>query len=141
MKPLPALPTEGMGAHHGSSFLAGDRGAVTDTLLTRTAFARPTIYYKGVAVPPSLDGLELTVEVYKVGPYMSVHLICPRCGHMNNVAAPRKRVEYSEEKGLYVERFRCTWELNNQEKMAEHFGMNLCHFTCAIDGNRMYDAR
>jgi hypothetical protein len=84
-------------------------------------------------------------DVYKVDgePYRVV-LYCPRCEKVLTIPGDRKQIDWTppapghEAEGgvLSVERFRCTWELGDQQTL----GAELCRLTLAIDRNVARDA-
>lgn len=110
-----------------------DAGVSSDVNLTNSAFAKPTLRYKG-----KVGDFVLSCELYKIGDELSLHLICPRCHNALMIKSSEKQLDYDREKGLSVEPFTCTWELPEDRRV--QFGIGLCRWTAAIDENVVKDA-
>lgn len=126
--PLPRLPTEGMGSFHGNRYLGDEEGAISDTLLTRTAMARPKIMYKD---------LEMTVEVYGISGQLLINMLCPKCGQSLSIPQAKKHIVWDKDKGLFTDPCQCTWEVQMRAGERMEFGLNLCRFAFAFDGWRL----
>lgn len=85
----------------------------------------------------------IEAELYETDGQLMLHLVCPKCStpdapHGLHVKQSAKRIEYDRERNLlYVEPFGCTWETGADRKA---FGLNLCNWRVAIDGNIAKDA-
>lgn len=111
-----------------------DTGVTTDVSLTKSAFAKPQIRYSG-----RFGEFVLTCELYKMGNELSLHLICPRCRNALWIKSSKKQMHWDSDKGLSIEPFECTWELEGDSRRME-FGLGLCRWRAAIDKNIAKDA-
>lgn len=109
-----------------------DQGIANNISLTDSAFAKPQIRYKG-----RYGDYIMSCELYKMGNEISLNFICPKCHHSGWIKSSKKQMLWDPNKGLSVEPFECTWELD--ERRIE-FGIGLCRFKAAIDNNRAKDA-
>lgn len=101
------------------------RGGMWSSLnLTRTALAHPKVVYK--------DKL-LTFDLYESGGQLMVNLYCPKCEHSLRIEQKHKKIEWDEGTGLFIESFRCTWELDLRGDERIAFGLNLCGWTVAVE--------
>lgn len=71
----------------------------------RTAHAVVTLRYRDV---------EIECEVYRAGDLFSVHTVCPKCGNAQWIDGRNKKINYDEARGLFVETFTCSWELDER---------------------------
>lgn len=95
--------------------------------LTKSALAHPRVLWK--------DRL-LTVDLYRAGGTYMINLYCPKCLNSLRIEEAHKKIAWSEEDGLSVEEFTCTWELSDTEGRADEriiAGLNLCRWTVGID--------
>ena len=82
-----------------------------------------------------------TVDVYNIpGVECSVVMICPRCHHSIRVSSARKEVDWDPEKGLFVSRSECSWEIGDRNNERMDFGIGLCRFGFEIAGSMIKDA-
>lgn len=109
-----------------------DTGIAADTHLTKSAWKQPQIRYSG-----KYGDFVMTCEIYKIGNELSMHLICPKCRHALMIKNTQKQMDWDDDKGLTVEPFRCTWELDDRRI---EFGVGLCNWTAVIDCSRVRDA-
>lgn len=126
--------------------LAGDRGVPTDPrrgmsseMVNNETGATPQaqLSYRGRYAHPFPEK-RLTCEIYAAedGSLM-VSTICVRCGHGLSITSQRKKIEWEPERGLFIEPFECTWELDGERRIA---GLSLCRARVAYDGKTVRDA-
>jgi hypothetical protein len=125
-----------------SVHIAGDRGTghghAIDYDMTSGAHAKVRLTYTGRYAHPFAE-LVIVCEIYKAPDGMlSVHSICPKCHKGVMVKGDQKRIDYDPDRGLFVEPFGCTWELEGDRAM--QFGLGLCKFRCAYDGRVVKEA-
>lgn len=126
--------------------LAGDDPNVSSKLglfdLTRSGY-RVRVRYKDTAV---------WCELYRgADGVWTLHWKCPRCGrnpahdqHMSTIDGHNKKIEYDpnsqvEDGGrLFVEPFKCSWELDPSRRM--EFNLGMCNLGLRIENSVAYDA-
>ena len=109
-----------------------DHGIASDVSLSNSAWAKPQIRYSG-----RYGEFVLGCELYNLNGEMALHLICPKCRHSLWIKSSKKQMDFDKNKGLSVEPFMCTWEL--EERRIE-FGIGLCNWKAVINENRARDA-
>jgi hypothetical protein len=109
--------------YHGG--IDDPRGMASDCLFDKLAFAHPKIRWH--------DRLVIG-DLYKAADEATLVIICPKCLHQLTISSKNKSIHYDEETGLIsIERFGCTWELDDKEPTAQHFGMSLCGWSVVVD--------
>lgn len=131
-------PIKGNTSHDGALTLTPERQARTGLGLpedgywssmqaTKSAIAHPKILYK--------DRL-LTFDLYRFGGVYMVNIYCPKCLNSLRIEQTRKKVEWDADQGLFIEPFRCTWELSSTEgREGDRIiaGIGLCNWSVAIE--------
>ena len=109
--------------------------------LTGIAKAQVTLIYKSsrVAPPPGMDHYEIECEIYEVDGLMSVHTVCPKCRHATMISAQVAKMSYDKNRGLFVDKFKCPWEMGGEDDRTE-FGIGNCNLVLAYDGKIARDA-
>lgn len=104
--------------------------------LTKNAIGHPLIRWRD---------LVMEADVYHpMEGVLEVHIHCPKCStpddpHVLRITSERKSIEYDKKRNLlYVEPFECCWELPAERR--QEFGLGLCKWRVAIDGDRAVDA-
>lgn len=139
------LGTDGLPAP-GTALMSGN--------LAKTYVGQEVLAYTGRHLPPNLKQLEITCEIYAIGDgteeQLMIHSACPKCHHAITIKSTEKKVSW--ERGmrgkdgvarggkLFVEPFRCTWEMTHDPNDRSDFGVGLCRYRCAYDGRRVKDA-
>ena len=114
--------------------LAGDmnRGVSVTHDLRDTAIGRVTLVYRGrYAAPFAFRTIDC--EVYETDGLLSVHTLCPKCGHGLWIDGRNKQISFDTRTGkLDVEKFSCPWEMDESRRQ---FGFGLCRLELVYDGN------
>jgi hypothetical protein len=118
--------------------IAGDRqtGVTVSHNLSRMALGEVVMIYRGQYAVPH-DELELICEVYEQDGVLGVHAICPKCHHAIWINGKNKSIEYDRSRGLFIEPFQCTWEMDDWRR---EFGASLCGMRMAFDGKLAKEA-
>jgi hypothetical protein len=106
----------------------------------RGRFAVVQIHYKG-----RFGEYMLESDVYKSDTEgFTVHMYCPVCStkdapHNMQITSARKKIDFDSERGISIEKFRCTWELPGPPGTSV-LDLKTCKFSIAVDNNVARDA-
>lgn len=126
--------------------IAGDKVSAGSEFMTAGALARPKLEYRG-RYSHGAQGYthkEVHCEVYAADDVLMVHTLCVRCGKPQRITSDRKKISWDKERGLFIEPFECTWELDDVGGVGQdrrvNFGLSLCNTRVAYDGKTVKDA-
>lgn len=131
----------------------GQVGRAATIHLDRHPLARTMVRWKDMLLEVDLYPL---ADADAAGA-LEILIFCPRCRHQLRIDSRRKAVEFDLHKTpawvtdaglalatvvqgtISIEPFSCTWELEDGHGRKD-FGMSLCRWSVAIDGNVARDA-
>lgn len=116
--------------------LAGDSG-LASTFAGSKASAQGVMIYTG-RWAGGLRRLEVTCEIYITAEGMMVSTCCVRCGQVQTIKSENKQMSYEKGRGLFIEPFECTWELDGDRRIEN--GLGMCKARVAYDGKVIKDA-
>lgn len=115
--------------------LGGDQGVVSNFAGSK-ATAQFTLEYKG-RWRGEMAAKQITCELYATPEGCMVTTSCVRCHNAQTIQSENKKISYEPGRGLFIESFTCTWELEGDRRI--HYG-NVCSARVAYDGKVIKDA-